>query len=112
MAGQAEDGADGAALPLAGVRVVDLTRVMTGPYCTMMLGDLGADVVKVEQPGKGDDTRGWGPPFVGDQSAYYLSVNRNKRSIVLDLKHEAGREALWRLIDGADVVVENFSPGT
>jgi crotonobetainyl-CoA:carnitine CoA-transferase CaiB-like acyl-CoA transferase len=99
-------------LPLAGVRVVDLTRVMTGPYCTMMLGDLGADVVKVEQPGKGDDTRSWGPPFVGEESGYYLSVNRNKRSIALDLKHEGGRAALWRLIEGADVLVENFSPGT
>ncbi len=99
-------------LPLAGLRVVDLTRVMTGPYCTMMLGDLGADVVKVELPGKGDDTRAWGPPFVGDQSAYFLSVNRNKRSVALDLKHDAAREALWRLIDRADVVVENFSPGT
>ena len=104
--------ADGGRLPLAGVRVVDLTRVMTGPYCTMMLGDLGADVVKVEQPGKGDDTRAWGPPFVGEESAYYLSVNRNKRSIALDLKHEGGRDVLWRLIEGADVVVENFSPGT
>ena len=97
---------------LAGVRVVDLTRVMTGPYCTMMLGDMGADVVKIEQPGKGDDTRAWGPPFIGGESAYYLSVNRNKRSITLDLKHEAARGILWRLIDGADVVVENFSPGT
>ena len=90
-----------AGLPLAGVKVVDLTRVMVGPYCTMMLGDLGADVIKIEQPGKGDDTRGWGPPFVGDQSAYFLSVNRNKRSIALDLKQEGGREALWRLIAGA-----------
>ena len=97
--------------PLAGVRVVDLTRVMTGPYCTMMLGDLGADVIKVELPGKGDDTRAWGPPFIEGESAYYLSVNRNKRSIALNLKSDAGREALWRLIDGADVLVENFSPG-
>jgi crotonobetainyl-CoA:carnitine CoA-transferase CaiB-like acyl-CoA transferase len=112
MTERAADGVNEAALPLAGVRVVDLTRVMTGPYCTMMLGDLGADVIKIEQPGKGDDTRGWGPPFVGDQSAYYLSVNRNKRSIALDLKHEGGRDALWRLIAGAAVVVENFSPGT
>ncbi len=109
-----------AALPLDGVRVVDLTRVMTGPYCTMMLGDLGADVVKVEQPGKGDDTRGWGPPFLGGddirgergESAYYLSINRNKRSIGLDLKRPEACAALWKLIDAADVVVENFSPGT
>ncbi|HET9660788.1 MAG TPA: CoA transferase [Thermomicrobiales bacterium] len=99
-------------LPLEGIRVVDLTRVMTGPYCTMMLGDMGADVVKVEMPGTGDDTRAWGPPFVDTESAYYLSVNRNKRSVVLDLKSELGREALWRLIDSADVLVENFSPGT
>jgi crotonobetainyl-CoA:carnitine CoA-transferase CaiB-like acyl-CoA transferase len=91
---------------------VDLTRVMTGPYCTMMLGDLGADVIKVELPGKGDDTRGWGPPFLGSEAVYYLSINRNKRSIALDLKSDAGKEALWRLIDSADVLVENFSPGT
>ena len=100
-----------AKLPLSGVRVIDLTRVMTGPYCTMMLGDLGADVIKVELPGKGDDTRAWGPPFINGESAYYLSINRNKRSIALDLKSEAGQEALWRLIDSADVLVENFSPG-
>lgn len=99
-------------LPLEGIRVVDLTRVMTGPYCTMMLGDLGADVIKVEMPGSGDDTRAWGPPFIGKESTYFLSVNRNKRSISLDLKSSLGREALWRLIDSADVLVENFSPGT
>ena len=111
-----EDGASAVAkqpgLPLAGVKVVDLTRVMVGPYCTMMLGDLGADVVKIELPGRGDDTRHWGPPFVGSESVYYLSVNRNKRSVALDLKHDAGKDALWRLIAGADVFVENFSPGT
>lgn len=99
-------------LPLSGIRVLDLTRVMTGPYCTMMLGDLGADVVKVEMPGKGDDTRHWGPPFIETESVYFMSVNRNKRSVALDLKSEGGREALWRLIDSADVLVENFSPGT
>ncbi len=98
--------------PLTGIRVVDLTRVMTGPYCTMMLGDMGADVIKIEQPGKGDDTRVWGPPFVGDESAYYLSVNRNKRSITLNLKAEADRDILWRLVESSDVLVENFSPGT
>lgn len=98
--------------PLAGIRVIDLTRVMTGPYCTMMLGDLGADVIKVELPGKGDDTRAWGPPFLNGEAAYYLSVNRNKRSIALNLKSDAGKEALWRMIASADVVVENFSPGT
>jgi formyl-CoA transferase len=101
-----------ARLPLDGIRVVDLTRVMTGPYCTMMLGDLGADVIKVELPGKGDDTRAWGPPFDDGESVYYLSINRNKRSIALDLKSDSGCDALWRLIERADVVVENFSPGT
>ena len=97
---------------LSGIRVVDLTRVMAGPYCTMLLGDLGADVVKIERPGAGDDTRSWGPPFIDGISAYYLCVNRNKRSITLDLKHPAGQEILWRLIEQADVLVENFSPGT
>lgn len=98
--------------PLAGVRVLDLTRAMTGPFCTLMLGDMGADIVKVELPGKGDEARGWGPPFVGDESAYFLSVNRNKRSLTLDLRAAAGREIAGRLIDWADVLVENFSPGT
>src|SRR4051794_41110486 len=98
--------------PLRGITVVDLTRVMTGPYCTMMLGDLGADVVKVEQPGKGDDTRHWGPPFVQGEASYFLTVNRNKRSIALDLKSHGGREILWQLMERADVLVENFSPGT
>jgi crotonobetainyl-CoA:carnitine CoA-transferase CaiB-like acyl-CoA transferase len=98
--------------PLAGIRVVDLTRVMTGPYATMMLGDLGADIVKIERPGKGDDTRGWGPPFVDGEASYFLSINRNKRSLALDLKSDAGREVLAKLIAGADVLIENFSPGT
>lgn len=102
--------ADG--LPLEGVRVIDLTRVMTGPYCTMMLGDMGADVIKIERPSSGDDTRSWGPPFIGEESAYFLSVNRNKRSIVLDLKQQHELDVLWRLIEDADVFVENFSPGT
>ncbi len=103
--------------PLEGVRVIDLTRVMSGPYCTMMLGDMGADVIKIERPVTGDDTRPWGPPFVERpgvprESAYYLSVNRNKRSIELDLKSAEGQEILWKLIDSGDVLVENFSPGT
>ena len=110
--GASAGGGPGDGFPLSGVRVVDLTRVMTGPYCTMMLGDMGADVIKVELPGKGDDTRAWGPPFQDGESTYFLSVNRNKRSIALDLKSESGKDALWKLIDGADVVVENFSPGT
>ncbi len=98
--------------PLDGVKVLDLTRVLAGPYCTMFLGDLGAEVVKVEQPGVGDDTRGWGPPFVGGESAYYLCVNRNKKSLTLDLKSNQGIELLRRLAKCADVVIENFRPGT
>jgi crotonobetainyl-CoA:carnitine CoA-transferase CaiB-like acyl-CoA transferase len=98
--------------PLDGVKVLDLTRALAGPYCTMVLGDLGAEVVKVEQPGSGDETRGWGPPFIADQSAYFISINRNKKSLTLDLKHPAGREVLSRLVSWADVLVENFRPGT
>lgn len=99
--------------PLAGVRVLDLTRAMTGPFCTLMLGDMGAEVIKVELPGRGDESRGWGPPFVeGGESAYFLSVNRNKRSLTLDLRQAAGIEIAWRLIEWADILVENFSPGT
>ena len=85
--------------PLEGLRVVDLTRVLSGPYCTMQLGDLGAEVIKVERPGEGDDTRAFAPPFQGDQAAYFLSVNRNKKSITLDMKSERGKEVLWRLIE-------------
>ena len=101
-------------MPLSGVRVVDLTRILAGPYATMLLGDLGADVIKVEHPDGGDDTRGWGPPWVpgaGGASAYFTSVNCNKRSCTLDFKTELGREVLWRLIEGADVVISNFRPG-
>ena len=76
--------------PLSGTRVVDLTRALAGPYCTLLLGDMGADVIKVELPGSGDETRQWGPPFLEGESSYFLSVNRNKRSITLDLKSEAG----------------------
>ena len=97
--------------PLEGLRVVDLTRVLSGPYCTMQLGDLGAEVIKVEQPGKGDDTRAFAPPYQGDQAAYFLSVNRNKKSITLDMKSAQGKEVLWRLIDASDILVENFRPG-
>jgi crotonobetainyl-CoA:carnitine CoA-transferase CaiB-like acyl-CoA transferase len=97
--------------PLDGVRVVDLTRVLSGPYCTMQLGDLGAEVIKVERPGEGDDTRAFAPPFQGDQAAYFLSVNRNKKSITLDMKSEQAKEVLWRLIGVSDVLVENFRPG-
>lgn len=97
---------------LDGVRVIDLTRALAGPYCTLILGDHGADVVKVELPGTGDETRGWAPPHINGVSAYFLTINRNKRSITLDLKTPDGARALERLIEGADVVVENFSPGT
>ena len=98
---------------LDGIRVVDLTRVLAGPYCTMMLGDLGADVVKVEAPGRGDDTRHWGPPFTeSGESAYFLSANRNKRSMTLNLKHEKGLEILKRLIQQGDILVDNFRVGT
>ncbi len=97
--------------PLRDIRVIDLTRILAGPYATMILGDLGADVVKVERPGHGDDTRHWGPPFVGDTASYYIAVNRNKRSIAIDLKHEEGRELVYRMLGDADLVVSNFRPG-
>ncbi len=99
------------ALPLAGIRVLDLTRVLAGPYCTMLLADLGADVVKLEPPGGGDETRTWGPPFLAGESTYFLAINRNKRSLALDLKQPAALEAARRLAASADVVVENFRPG-
>ena len=98
--------------PLQGVRVADLSRVLAGPLCTMVLADLGADVVKVERPGVGDETRSWGPPFVGEDAAYFLSVNRGKRSVELDLKSEEGSRAARELILRSDVLVENFRPGT
>ena len=97
--------------PLAGLTIVDLTRVLSGPYCTMLLADMGARVIKIEQPGRGDDTRAWGPPFVGEESAYFLSINRNKESVTLDFKAAEGRRILNQLISTADVVVENFRPG-
>ena len=96
---------------LAGIRVLDLTRVLAGPYCTMFLGDLGAEVVKVEQPGVGDDTRGWGPPFSGGESAYFLCVNRNKKSLTVDLKSAEGSALIRQLAERADVLIENFRPG-
>ncbi len=96
---------------LSGIRVLDLTRALAGPYCTLMLGDYGADVIKIEIPGRGDDTRHWGPPFVNGESAYFLSINRNKRSLTLNLKEPAGREVFMKLASDADVVVENFTPG-
>ena len=97
--------------PLDGIRVVDLSRVLAGPYCTMMLADLGADVVKVERPDEGDETRGWGPPYAGGEAAYFLSVNRSKRSVAVDLKRPEGRALVLDLCTRADVVLENFRPG-
>src|SRR5438874_8286541 len=111
--------------PLEGITVLDLTRVLSGPYCTMLLGDMGARVIKIEQPGKGDDTRAWGPPFLrpaaerphdGDpaypgESAYFLSINRNKESVTIDFKSAAGRALLDALIAKSDILVENFRPG-
>ncbi len=99
-------------LPLKGIRVLDLSRILAGPICTMMLGDLGAQIIKVEHPGSGDDTRGWGPPFDAEgQSAYYLSINRNKLSIALDLKHQDDAALARLLIAESDVVIDNFLPG-
>src|SRR5712671_6769701 len=96
---------DAAKGPLAGIRVVDLTRILAGPLCTMMLGDMGADVIKVEPPGAGDDTRMWGPPFAAEESAYFLGINRNKRSITLNMAVKPGQEILAKLIAQSDVVV-------
>ncbi len=101
----------GSGCALAGLRVVDFSRILSGPYCTMVLGDLGADVVKIERPRVGDDTRHWGPPFIGNDAAYFLAVNRNKRSIALDLDDERDLKVARDLAAGADVVVENFRPG-
>lgn len=96
--------------PLGGVRVLDLSRVLAGPYCCMVLADLGADVIKVERPGLGDDTRHWGPPFHGDDAAYFFAVNRDRRSVALDLLSVQGRAVVRRMAESADVVVENFLP--
>jgi succinate---hydroxymethylglutarate CoA-transferase len=103
---------DAANGPLAGIRVVDLTRILAGPLCTMMLGDMGADVIKIEPPDKGDDTRSWGPPFAGGEAAYFLGVNRNKRSLTLNMAVPAGQKILAGLIEKADVLIDNFRIGT
>jgi crotonobetainyl-CoA:carnitine CoA-transferase CaiB-like acyl-CoA transferase len=105
-------GTPNAAGPLAGLRVLDLTRALSGPFATMILGDLGADVIKVEDIWHGDDTRRWGPPFQGDDAAYFLSVNRNKRGLSVNMKAPAGRDIVRRLAAGSDILVENFRPGT
>src|SRR5262245_53821759 len=94
--------------PLAGVRVVDASRVLAGPFCCQVLGDLGAEVLKIERPGSGDETRAWGPPFLGSLSAYFLSCNRNKRGLTLDLAQEKGRELFQELVRRSDVLLENF----
>ncbi len=96
---------------LDGNRVLDVSRVLTGPYCSLMLADLGAEVIKIEMPEKGDDTRAWGPPFLGGESAYFLSVNRNKKSVTVNLKSAEGREIVLKLAERSDVFLENFAPG-
>lgn len=98
--------------PLSDITVVDMTRVLAGPYATMWLADLGAEIIKVERPGSGDDTREYGPPFVNGESAYFMSINRNKRSMTLNFKTEEGKEILRGLLEEADVLIENFRPGT
>ena len=102
---------EGAIGPLSGIRILDLSRVLAGPFCTMVLGDLGAEVIKVERPDGGDDTREGGPPFAGGESAYYLCVNRNKKSVALDLKSPGGVEAARGLAAASDVLLENFRVG-
>ena len=93
---------------LEGFRVLDISRILAGPFCAMLLGDLGAEVIKVERPGSGDDTRAWGPPFAGGESAYYLCCNRNKQSLNLDLKHARGTAIARELAENSDVLIENF----
>src|SRR5207245_1493145 len=94
--------------PLHGLRILDASRVLAGPFCGQLLGDLGAEVIKLERPGSGDDTRGWGPPFLGLLSAYFLSCNRNKRSLTLDISHAEGSRLFHDLLDRCDVLIENF----
>ena len=98
--------------PMAGTRVVDLTRILAGPFCAMMLGDMGAEIIKVEPPGTGDDTRGWGPPFAAGEAAYFLGINRNKRSMTLNMAVAPGQKILAGLIEKADVLIDNFKLGT
>jgi len=98
--------------PLEGIRVIDLSHIVAGPYCSMVLADMGADVIKIEMPNNGDETRMWGPPFVGGESAYFISLNRNKRSLTLNLKTEKGKKILRKLIVHSDVLIENFRLGT
>jgi crotonobetainyl-CoA:carnitine CoA-transferase CaiB-like acyl-CoA transferase len=109
---ESNPGSTAGAGPLQGIRVLDLTRFMAGPFGTAMLADYGAEVIKVEPPGEGDGARAWGPPFAGEESVYFLSVNRNKRSVTLNLRHPEGVALLLKLADRSDVLVENFTPGT
>lgn len=99
--------------PLTGVRILDLTRIVAGPYCTMLLADLGAEVIKIERPGGGDEARKWGPPWVNNskESCYFLPVNRNKHSVCIDIKSKAGKEIICDLAKEADVLIENYVPG-
>ncbi|GIY20143.1 succinate--hydroxymethylglutarate CoA-transferase [Caerostris darwini] len=97
--------------PLTGIRILDLTRILAGPFCTMLLGDLGAEIIKIENPDGGDETRNWGPPFINGESAYFLSVNRNKKSIAIDIKTAQGRDLIKKIAIKSDVLVENFVPG-
>ncbi|HBI04578.1 MAG TPA: CoA transferase, partial [Paenibacillaceae bacterium] len=97
---------------LDGIRIIDASRVLAGPFCSMILGDLGAEVIKIEHYESGDETRGWGPPFVNGESAYYLCANRNKQSMTLNLKAEQGKEIFRKLVASSDVVVQNFKTGT
>src|SRR5579883_3650367 len=97
---------------LAGIRVLDLTQIMAGPFCAMLLADLGAEVIKIENPRGGDDSRRMAPPYYNGESAAFLAVNRNKYGLALDIRTERGKELLWKLIDSADVLIENFRPGT
>lgn len=96
---------------LAGVRVLDLSRILAGPYCTQLLGDMGAEVIKIEQPGGGDETRRWGPPFVEGESSYFMSINRNKKSVAVNLQTEKGQQIVCDLVRKSDIVVQNFLPG-
>ena len=97
--------------PLDGIQVLDLTRVLAGPFATMRLGDMGARIIKIEIPGQGDDTRMFGPPFIEGESAYYLSINRNKQSVTLNMRSDKGKEVVTKLIEKCDVIIENFPPG-
>ncbi|XP_017780383.1 PREDICTED: succinate--hydroxymethylglutarate CoA-transferase [Nicrophorus vespilloides] len=97
--------------PLEGIRILDMSRIVAGPYCTMILADLGAEVIKVERPGSGDEARNWGPPFVGSESCYFISANRNKKSMCVNIQTEKGREILYNLAQHSDVLVENYVPG-